>query len=280
MVSNQATSMDFADLRREWWDQVTSHLAWRRTERKAKTLDTPTPGCWVRADGNQFSAYLKPHDAVDHPVANPAVRTIAAREKIASDLAYLLELPVPPVLLYVNPTTRPGGIREAMLSIDLYEVGYRRYDLFELDKQWLSDRALVDKHLVSALPTCGALLAFDAWLDQRDHRNPDQVFVLKAEVNASDVRVTSLDYANSMGWPERWRSGGWKNSQRTLSLLIVEENGTEERRRLAQRIRDLPAATITTIVDRIPAAYLAEDAKADILRGLLGRRSLIADFFK
>jgi len=60
-------------------------------------------GFWVSAP--PFRGYAKP---LSRTRATPHIHPVAALEKIASDLAYALDLPVPPVTLWER-TTAPAG---------------------------------------------------------------------------------------------------------------------------------------------------------------------------
>ena len=93
----------------DWRQSLVSDHAWTQCANQAGAIQEEAGGYFVEAAGFPRRAYLKP--ANPHPDA--ANRARAAREKLASDLAFDLGLCVPPVLL-ANRANPPAGCESAV----------------------------------------------------------------------------------------------------------------------------------------------------------------------
>jgi len=131
----------------------------------------------------------------------------------------------------------------------------------------VANSSLEAQHAPLVAEVCDGCSPVAKWLTY--HRSDGQ--------QSSDVRIAILEYANSMGWPEWWNDGGWKQARAVPALEIVVESGAEERRQLVKRIQDLSSTAITHVVGHIPDSLLPHRARAVLLESLLGRRILMGD---
>ena len=189
-------------------------------------------------------------------VSNP--RT-AATEKIVSDLAYHLGLPVPPMTLW-DRGEAAGQPRYVAVSAWAYESPLT----------WAqADTALTADQKASLLQWASAMAPFESWIDAQDRQNAGNMLV--GQDAAGDMLGAWIDYAFSLDY-------AWKGNHITdcrvppiyppvgaaMAVVMIE---------VADRIAGVDNATIEEIVNRIPSTYLPRDAAANIIRNLQDRRA-------
>ncbi len=192
----------------------------------------------------------------------------AAREKIASDLAFELGLPVPPVLLATFPPGLPACISLVM---------YPRQFAWEHIKSQSLDESDLGVALARALPQCGSMLAFDTWIKQMDHGDhPHNIVLGYVPGQLATSELVFLDFAFSMGFDRSWNEGGWRDVRKAhFPPLMLEQLDSERLEDGVRRIESLADETIATIIDRIPEPFLPRDQAGVIKEGLMGRKNLI-----
>lgn len=185
----------------EWRQDASSPYEWRRCANQAGTIQGEAGGYFVEADGFERRAYLKPTNI--HADAAQVAR--AAREKIASDLAYDLGLPVPAAQLTTLSSPPPGCEPTVVVSLVQYPT---QHPWALIKAHPLDGGNPLSLALAQVLTTCAPMLAFDTWLDQTDHGDhPHNIVWGYDPQNVADSRVIFLDYAFSMGFRGDWAGG-------------------------------------------------------------------------
>jgi hypothetical protein len=203
----------------------------------------------ARDDG--LLGYAKP----GQPRADGVPR--AAHEKIAFDLAHLLEFPVPPVVLWDRGE---GHLDNRYLSISAHA--------FPQCAKWdfaMNLGILTAELLQSASRTVSAMRAFHTWISDTD-RKSDHTYVDLASTH--ELGMAFIDHAFSLSYV--WKrddhaAGPCLGYMPTPEIVGVVGEA-------ADRIAELPVDRITDIVNRVPAPYLQDDARKHILSNLLSRK--------
>ncbi len=107
---------------------------------------------------------------------------VVAREKIASDLAYLLELPVAPVVVR-TPMPEQGWPHHSAMSLSCLKAA----------RLWAAGG---DAHRVAAGRALEALRVFWTWIGDNDHNGHGNNLLF--EVRADDVAVVGIDHSYSL----------------------------------------------------------------------------------
>lgn len=256
------------DVARAWRAEVVSSADWVPAANQAGANHGECGGLFVTTAGFDRRAYLKPAKAERWPAP-------AAKEKIASDLAFELGLPVPPAVLY----SRPGGDGAYPSEVVLSLVMYARQWPWETIRNQPQSESPLWAALTKVFGVCSGMLAFDTWVGQADHGDhPHNIIWGYDPPDYSTSRVLFLDFVRSMGWAGDWNNGGWKNlSKIPYPLLLQQHVDKNLLSETAEAIRVLPEATIKEIVYRIPETHLTTQQKDLIFEGLVGRQSLLAD---
>ena len=191
----------------------------------------------------------------------------AANEKIASDLAYELRLPVPPVTLWQRTISDPN--MEVALAVSLvpfrpahkWEIIERTPDALQRIVPMLSSRA-------------SAMVAFDTWIGNTDRINGGNLLVCE-EQNGATSRVSAayIDYSYSLTY--QWAGGGHHNiapvgpypSQCQVDRSVLSSSVTA--------IEQMPDEAVRLIVSRMPDEFIEQAKKELTIIGLLHRRSAI-----
>lgn len=253
----------------EWRRLCISPHTWRACSDQAGLTTGEAGGYRVETDGFPRRGYLKP--ATAHGDEGRHCR--AAREKIASDLAFELALPVPPALL-TERVARPLGCTPwVVVSLIMYPHQWSWKDVRGL----AIEETPLGAAMAGALSRCSPLLALDTWLDQTDHADhPENIVWGYNPARIADSCILFLDYANSLGFNGQWNNGGWRNVQRApWPPRLMEHLADGALKPTIAKIETLPEETVREIVNRIPDGYLPVDQKAVITEGLIGRRPLV-----
>lgn len=259
------------ELSRAWRRRVELDGGWRRSASQAggllETAVGEAGGFFVELQSVAGRrAYLK-------PLKRHEWRR-AAREKIASDLAFELGVPVPPVLLAVNGQV-PDAERWACVSLLLFphQFSWGQVRSFLADGE---NPIALELSSLLVQPATRAF-AFDTWLGQTDHGDHPSNIVFGYEGREyQSGSFVFLDYAFSMGVSGDWAGDGFRKCGpapfpprmcATLSASMLEESITG--------IESLPDSTLEDIVNRVPWQWLRDDEKQVILAGLSARRALV-----
>lgn len=145
--------MTNAEVAKAWRAEVVSSRQWRRAPNQAGVIEGEATGFFVKTAGFGRRAYLKP--AKDHP--DSARHRRAAREKIASDLACDLGLPVPPAVLWNRPSVEGGEQRAVVLTL----VMFPRQWPWQMVRTRAMDDTVYGTALAKALWGCSPMWVFD-----------------------------------------------------------------------------------------------------------------------
>jgi len=205
----------------------------------------------------QIRGYAKPRK---RHAADPMHRPLAAYEKIVSDLAYLLNLPVPPVTLFERASA-PG------LEARHHAVSAVPFPGVTSWRKTLEQPGMAVQVRRFTAPVMSAMVAFDTWVHALDHcNNPENLLVSLAD----EPRFAFIDYGHAL--LEKWRGGGFTtpfaaplyDGGSAIDLHVLQM--------AAAAIATLPDADVYAIVERIPPAFLAAADGRLIIEGLRYRR--------
>ncbi|MFI5012714.1 MAG: hypothetical protein ACHQAY_10225 [Hyphomicrobiales bacterium] len=235
-----------------WSDSAMSTEDWRPTGRKWPTNSQPLEV----VNANNIRGVAKPGALI----SDRCLR--AAHEKIAADLAYVLGLPVPPVILWDRGDAFVGD-RYCAISMMA----------FTKDNEW--DGAaphLTADQISQAMFAAGAMTAFDTWLAASD-RKTNHVLV-DDNGDQATLGLAYIDYAFSMSYEWLIGQGGTGAEPRPTypDKIGFSLNAT---RSVVEAIEKIDESVITKIVNRIPASYFIDNAEGVILSALLMRRTLL-----
>jgi hypothetical protein len=216
-------------------------------------------GFWVTSP--PWRGYAKPFAARS---ANPETQPVAACEKIASDLAYELGLPVPPVTLFERNKSGPTQARYHSVSAPPFLIVYR-WDVIK------RNRAVLNAVRAYAAPAMSAMVAFDTWLECEDHKDhPGNLLVTTTAGATPKVNLAWIDYAASL--TKTWRGNGCDSSFAAPMYDPALRADAATMRETIDAIEAVADATIERIVARIPDIFLRQQDKHVIMIGLRRRR--------
>jgi hypothetical protein len=136
---------------------------------------TADGACQVALPDGVTIAYVKPRSDVER-------KLVVAREKIAADLAHILELPVAPVVVRL-PMPDEGWPYHTAMSLSCLKSG----------RLWLTGGAA---HLPAAGEALEALRVFWTWIGDGDHNAHPQNLLF--EVLPDRVAVVAIDHSYSL----------------------------------------------------------------------------------
>lgn len=250
------------DIADQWRDKVFTHLNWEEETNRARGVNPGEAGGYVvRAPRLSYPAYLKPTEPC------PTDRPRAAYEKIASDLAYELRLPVPPVQLYKRPDAPDGEENRCCVSLVMYD---EVHNLGQVDRLPSPLAAEIDE----ALAEESGIAAFDAWIGNQDRSNRKNTLI--GVDDDEQLRAVFIDHANAFNMRGAWDDGDWNDvSVSGLPGRLQDAIDWEATLGTVERIEELDTGIVTDIVERIPAEYMGESHRGVVLEGLLERQELV-----
>lgn len=178
----------------------------------------------------------------------------AANEKLAFDLAHMLDLPVPPVLLWNEGM--PAQFKRGR-SISAWAFGH------PLD--W--DKAPITEPMCeSARPLFSAIRVFHAWISDGD-RGPHNSLVNQDSL-AGELELAFVDHDNGMSYVWDTENSPLGPSHEYMPVRRMQEVMVQT----ADRIAALPDQEVQWVVERIPGPYLPEPKRKYVLSNLLSRK--------
>ena len=242
----------------QWSQYPVAPIAWAM-DPGTRPMQGAEGGFWVTSP--PWRGYAKP---LDPRAADPKNRPIAACEKIASDLAYELGLPVPPVTLFERPKVPIGQARYHSVSAPPFVVVHR-WDAVKVNRAAMR---IVD---ACAAPAMSAMVAFDTWLECEDHNNHPGNLLLTTGAGATPtVHMAWIDYA--AGLANAWRVRGCISSFVAPMYYPALKADVATMRETIDAIQAVPDTTIQRIVMRIPNVFLGQTDSHLIMQGLRLRR--------
>lgn len=232
-----------------WSTSDTTSDQWVPTGRKWGTNSKPIE---VK-NQNNLRGVAKPGEAINDRCLR------AAHEKIVSDLAYALGLPIPPVTLWDRGDAFAGSGRLCAVSAWAFPTPI----------EWQHQRPKLNAaQLALAGTAASAMRAFDTWVAASD-RKADHVLV-SDDGDAATLKLAYIDYAFALSYewigvvgPQADPRPAWPDGlpvdQAAAEALVSEMERLEEQR-------------IAEIVNRLPPGCFVDGAKDVIIKGLLERR--------
>ncbi len=204
-------------------------------------------------------AFAKPGNPCDRDTI------FAAHEKISSDLARKLSLPVPPVFLS-RPAAGLGFPPIVAISFKVLPQGRR----------W-SERAgiLSEAQIAPLRPAASAMRTFYTWIVDQDHGGNDGNMVVDVLPGpAPQPAVAYIDHSYSMTYG--WQAGQPQPMQPAPifheSFNPIDQNATAD---TVARILDLDEADIRSIVDRVSDEAMPALLREALAQFLCERRALL-----
>lgn len=231
-----------------------------------QTVDTKVT--WTPT-GRRWGSESQPFEVSDGShlgVAKPGVAkgdgiNREAHEKIVSDLAYFLGLPVPPAVLWRRPQWPPGAHPRCSISATAF---IQPLDLGP------NMHLIVGPLLDDARRIASAIAAFDSWVGVQD-RHPGNALI-DADTSRG-LKMAFIDYAYSL-------SHSWKHNPISFQLVNtfatsfggVVLNVVAE---IVDLIVALPQQAIESAVGSIPEDFMPLADRQLVMAQLLQRRSTL-----
>jgi hypothetical protein len=255
------------DIRRFRIDVETVADAWRKE--MLTLLAWSSPGNPGQAGGQalgffvkcgSLTGFAKPSKQANEPAGAPPR---AAHEKIASDLAFDLRLPVPPVVMWRRQVSAPD--QEALCAVSLVP--------FEPAHKWQhveATPAARDRVAGGLAAAASAMSVFDTWLDNRDRPNGGNLLV-NEDLATGTIHWAYIDYAYSMTYV--WGQGAAPAVgsvvarypvQAPADLVAVADT--------VQAIEAMQEDAIRLVATRLSPDFIDAARAATIADGLLRRR--------
>lgn len=244
-------SSDVESLSPEWRETIVDERVWTQVDPDQEFQGHGEAGGFFVTSGT-LDGYAK--------VSGDIFR--AANEKIASDLAYDLRLPVPPVVLI-----EPQGRKCSVSSIP-----------FRAPWKWGHVKTLPD--IAAMTPRVSqissAMVVFDTWVDNSDRSNDGNVIVSAALPDPPGVAYIDYAYSLAKDWGEQQAPdiaavrGPFPQVGELDRDLVNEAIG---------KIADLKDSHIRQVVTRIPDEFLPEARRNVVADGLIARRDRLRPFF-
>ena len=241
-------SVELEALADRWNDTVETSDAWDDQGEQAKTESRPR-----KVQCGPVLGVAKPGVIKNDGVCR------AAHEKITSDLAYLLELPVPPVILW-DRGTQENAAQHVSISAWAFSPAVT----------WDEAQAHLreDEHRLVE-PAVSAMLAFETWIGATDHKS-DHLLV---NLHGTGLQLAFIDYAYSL-------SHSWKSPEEPIGpphgYVPVPRDDAAVAATVAL-IENFGEDVINRIVNRIPQAYLPTGNHDVIISNLTNRRTKLRD---
>jgi hypothetical protein len=226
-----------------------------------------TTDTW-RASGRTWNTNSRPLEVVNQNnlrgVAKPGATITdrclrAAHEKIVSDLAYLLGLPVPPVILWDRGEAHVGDRNCAISAI-----------AFTKDAEWQSAFPTLTPQQKEWAKCCaGAMRAFDTWIAASDRKGSH--VLVEDDGDHSKLALAQIDYAFALSY-ELGIGPGAKGADPRQAFPDQVGFDATAGSQVVEAILSLEDRQIAHIVNRVPAEYFGGDARNIIISALLSRR--------
>lgn len=249
-------------------DRTWSTTVWSGDDWKPTGIHWPTntaPLQLVNAGGLLGVQKPGPVDGPDPEYTAPRNPHTAATEKIVADLAFVLGLPIPPVILWDRGREASG---ERYVAVSAWA--------FQQPMSWRDAEPTLNAAQRSALvPQASAIVPFEIWIGATDRRNAGNVLISVDSLQQS--RGAWIDYAYALGYG----ANGKSEDSRALVPLFPPVGGPniEMMKAVADAIAALSDEVIDRVVSRIPSEYLPHGVAQSIMRGLLSRQPLVKELF-
>jgi hypothetical protein len=233
-----------------WMRMVDTRVTWTPTGKTWGSESKP----FMVSDGSVLGI-AKPGEAKGDGIAR------AAHEKIASDLAYHLDLPIPPVVLW-RRSPCPAG---AHPCCSISAIAYAQPLDLGSNMNLITGPLLDDARRITS-----AIAVFESWIGAQD-RHPGNA-IIDADTSGG-LRIAFIDYAHSLS--HTWKvSPGLNQFVNTFAAsfggalpTVVEE--------VVDRIGALMEQAIESVVSSIPDDFMPPADRQLVVDQLLQRRATL-----
>ena len=180
---------------------------------------------------------------------------IAAHEKIASDLAYHLGLPVPPVILWDRGPQTDGTCSKSCVSLVVFEN--------QIEGPQAIQAARASRQILT--PALGAILPFYRWITATDRWPRHTIYGVAG--GAESLLFIDFDRSFDPRFDEDFHEHD----------ANLDEPGLDAQAEISQKISEFPDNQIVEIVSRIPDSFLPEAKKTIIIRRLKAGRGNVTN---
>jgi hypothetical protein len=188
----------------------------------------------------------------------------AAHEKIASDLAFMIGVPVPPVTLWTNPS-----------DSEKYAIsGWAFRQPLNFDQAL---GVLTQKFRENMEATLAAGYVFHTWIDDTDHGGNGGNVLVDSESTDEHPGIAFIDHAFSMTYT--WTDVAKPCSRLSSYYMMTDKMPPDAIADVVNRVQSIPESTILEIVDRIPVVYLTSTRAKLICECLVKRQSELGAAF-
>lgn len=262
--------MDTASIAAIWREDCLSTDVWIRADSQAGAADAIADGFYMVSEAIGWRrAYVKPRSR-GGPRGRPA------REKIASDLAFDLEVPVAPVVLVERHDAGTTEERHVCASLVMFPSQQPLWAVRRALSQGGRSK-LGEKARLTLSQDAARGIAFDTWVGQTDHhpRHPHNIILGWDQEQRSSF--VFLDYEYAFGGS----GGGWRGARsRDCAIApfpdeFLEDLDPSVLDEMVTRIEGISGAAIERVIARIPTAFLNDAQKDEVLEGLLARQPLV-----
>ena len=230
----------------QWFEEPIQFIPVKRMGEFSQSADG---ACQVELPDGSVG-YVKPRP-------DAAKNIVVAREKIASDLAYLLGIPVAPVVVR-KPDAANGWLHHSALSLACLK-GARLWG------------AGGDQYLALAGPSLEALRVFWTWIGDSDHNGHQQNLLFAIQSGKCDVMAIDHSFSMCHGNHTDPLAVGACQGYGTAGLAKCVAEG----RSTVAKIGSLPSNEIERVVRRLQAILTVEEQDR-ILKIIEERRQHLA----
>jgi len=192
----------------------------------------------------------------------------AAHEKIASDLAALLDLPVPPVTLYHWPGQLPDCPHKRKPGDPYVAISAWPWLSFEEYGDRILNKMNPDQKESLRAPI-SAMWVFDTWISAQEDRGAKHTLV-NSMLGNNPVGLAFIDYAFSLS--KFWTVEKSPHAAASWWFPLIQKDDAVVRY-IADKLYNLSDDSVGGVVNRVPAQWLPEAAKPVMVSNLLSRKA-------
>jgi hypothetical protein len=265
-------------IRKQWRDNPKTDRVWKMSADQTGNEKGQCNGEFCISDGFPYEAYLKPGKINKEFPEWP----YPAYEKIAADLAYDLDCPVPVTQIWErNEGETNGYTRYSSLSLKEFPKKYN----WGACQQALANAAvakggsddLVAPIIMASLARTSGMLVLDTWLGQRDRGDhPNNVALSYDPENRARAQFTYFDFAQTLNYANGWTDEKWKNVTLTMQPALVMKSLDKGIIKVTyEKVMDKPEDSIREIAIRLAGNYFTEEIADHVAGCLVERRGLL-----
>ena len=234
---------------RNWFDNPIQSIP---VEKLGEFSPSADGACRVRFGGDRVG-FVKPRE--------DRGTLVVAHEKIASDLGYVLNLPIAPVVIRL-PEEGSDWDRHTAMSLSC--LGAARH--------WAEGSPQVDEKNVESLE---ALRVFWTWIGDTDHNGHGQNLLYEID-NAGDMQLVAIDHSYIFG------QGGEPLTSPICSGYASANHAEAPaiRRATVEQIENFDVAILQRLLHRLVGTVLTESQATEMQGWLESRRDCLRTILK